>query len=215
MADRSMATPMYIGTTAIIRTKTERATPILSDTTTPLAPFMPASITMPTVPKPTVDILTVIKSTMAESINIKPTAIKPTATVQRMTTNLTTTSPGLHSLPNEILFQIADNFLDDYFCWKDNFPYLFKIMIKSQATLNRIPYIAFAHTHPFLWELLHAKLIKADLKRAGVGNEEGTELEAKRLGKRGRKRLREEQKRDEARGGPMKKTKRILCLRSP
>jgi hypothetical protein len=59
----------------------------------------------------------------------------------------------LHTLPQDIILNIADHFLDDYLIWKTQFPYLRKLTFKGDTC----PYLNLARTHSTLWNMLLAR----------------------------------------------------------
>ena len=61
--------------------------------------------------------------------------------------------PTLITLPQEVLLNIADHFLDDYLIWKTQLKYLRKMTFH----LDLCPYINLARTHPHLWNVLLAR----------------------------------------------------------
>ena len=61
--------------------------------------------------------------------------------------------PTLISLPQEVLLNIADHFLDDYLIWKTQLKYLRKMTFR----LDLCPYINLARAHPHLWNVLLAR----------------------------------------------------------
>ena len=72
-----------------------------------------------------------------------------------------TPKASLLSMPNEVLLQIADYFIDDYYFWKQT---RLKYLRRMGAAEKFCPYLCLANTHPYLYALLLGNSCPSNIK---------------------------------------------------